>query len=594
MKKLLTGNEAIARGAWEAGVVVCTAYPGTPSTEITENAAKYDDMYAEWSPNEKVALEVGIGASIAGGRALVSMKHVGVNVAADPLFTVAYTGVNGGLVIVSADDPGMHSSQNEQDNRHFGRAAKIPVLEPADSQEAKDFTKLAFDLSEKFDTPVMLRITTRVAHSQSLVVLGERQNKEINKYQKNAPKYVMMPANARRQHVIVESRLTKLREYAETTPLNKIEWNSTKVGIITSGITYQYVKEVIKDASILKLGMSFPLPQKLITEFAEKVDKLYVIEELEPFIEDYIKSWGIEVQGKDIFPIIGELLPEIIAEKINALHPDIILNTEYASAPNSASQGSTGSNPDIPVRPPVLCPGCPHRGLFYVLNKLKVTVAGDIGCYTLGSLAPLSAVDTTICMGASIGTAMGMEKARGSGFARQLVAVIGDSTFIHSGITGLINTVYNKATTTTIILDNRTTGMTGHQNHPATGITLKGEFNKEVDLVLLAKAIGVARVIEVDPFDLVNLEQIIKTELAAEEPSVIITKRKCALIDKNSHSTPYFVAEEKCTGCMRCMRLGCPCIVKEGKKVRINSTQCAGCDLCAKVCNSGAIQKEDR
>lgn len=580
MKKLLTGNEAIARGAWEAGVVVCTAYPGTPSTEITENAAKYEEMYAEWSPNEKVALEVGIGASIAGGRALVSMKHVGVNVAADPLFTVAYTGVNGGLVLVFADDPGMHSSQNEQDNRHLGRASKIPVIEPSDSQEAKDFTKLAFDLSEQFDTPVMLRITTRVAHSQSLVELTGRQETGLKPYVKNAPKYVMMPGNARRQHVVVESRLEKLKEYAETTPINRIEWNDTKVGIITNGITYQYVKEALKDASILKLGMTFPLPQKLITEFSQKVDKLYVIEELEPFIEDTVKSWGIQIHGKDTFSVIGEILPEIIMEKMGN------------ASRESAHTMKAVSSAEAPVRPPVLCPGCPHRGLFYVLNKLKVTVAGDIGCYTLGSLAPLNAMDTTICMGASIGNAIGMEKARGKDFARKLVAVIGDSTFIHSGITGLINTVYNKATTTTIILDNRTTGMTGHQDNPTTGLTLKGEAIQEVDLVLLAKAVGVKRVTVVDPFDLEKLEQIIKTELAVEEPSVIITKRKCALIEKSIDMTPYFVEQESCIGCMRCMRLGCPCIVKDGKQVRINATQCVGCGLCADVCPSGAIQKE--
>jgi len=578
MKELLTGNEAIARGAWEAGVVVCSAYPGTPSTEITENAAKYKEMYAEWSPNEKVALEVGAGASIAGGRVLVAMKHVGVNVAADPLFTLAYTGVNGGLVLVSADDPGMHSSQNEQDNRHFGRAAKIPVLEPADSQEAKDYTKLAFDLSETFDTPVMLRITTRVAHSQSLVELAERQEVGLKKYEKNALKYVMVPAHARRRHLDVEARLEKLKEYAETTPLNRIEWNNTKIGVITNGVTYQYVKETLKDVSILKLGMTFPLPRKLITEFADKVDTLYVIEELDPFIEDYVKSWGIPVHGKDTFSTIGELLPETIAETMGIL-PKVPAALE-------------DSIPNTPVRPPVLCPGCPHRGLFYVLNKLKVTVAGDIGCYTLGSLAPLNAIDTTICMGASIGAAIGMEKARGKDFARNLVAVIGDSTFIHSGITGLVNVVYNKATTTTIILDNRTTGMTGHQDNPATGTTLKGEAIKEVDMVLLAKAIGVERVVVVDPFDLAELENVIKTELAAEEPSVIITKRKCALIEKNKETYPCFVAAEACTGCMRCMKLGCPCLVKEGKKVRINSTQCVGCELCMDVCNSGAIRKE--
>jgi len=583
--KLLTGNEAIARGAWEAGVVVCSAYPGTPSTEITENAAKYEEIYAEWSPNEKVALEVGIGASIAGGRALVAMKHVGVNVAADPLFTVAYTGVNGGLVLVSADDPGMHSSQNEQDNRHFGRAAKIPVIEPSDSQECKDFIKLAFEISEQFDTPVLFRITTRVAHSQSLVKLEERQNIELKEYVKNPAKYVMMPGNARRRHVAVEARLEKLEEFAETTSLNKIEWKDTKIGVIVNGITYQYVKEVLPEASILKLGMTFPLPKKLITEFAAKVDKLYVIEELDPFIEDTVRAWNIDVHGKDIFPQIGELLPEVIAEKFHA-RPSVPVSN---LAPKETQPSDA---PEAPIRPPVLCPGCPHRGLFYVLQKLKVTVAGDIGCYTLGSLPPLNAMDTTICMGASIGNAIGMEKVRGKEFARKLVAVIGDSTFIHSGITGLINTVYNKATTTTIILDNRTTGMTGHQDNPATGMTIKGEPIKEVDLALLARAVGVERVVEVDPFDVKKLERVIKEELAAEEPSVIITKRKCVLIDFESDKTPCFVHEETCIGCKICLRIGCPCIVKVGEKVKIDPTQCNGCNLCAVVCPTGAIMKE--
>ncbi len=580
MRKLLTGNEAIARGAWEAGVVVCTAYPGTPSTEITENAAKYIEMYAEWSPNEKVALEVGLGASIGGGRALVAMKHVGVNVAADPLFTLAYTGINAGLVLVSADDPGMHSSQNEQDNRHFGRAAKIPVLEPSNSQEAKDFTKLAFELSENFDTPVMLRITTRVAHSQSLVELWPRQEVPLKKYEKNTQKYVMMPAFARSRHIVVESRLEKLKEYAETTSLNRIEWNHTKIGVITNGVTYQYVKEILPDASILKLGMTFPLPRKLITDFSKKVDMLYVIEELEPFIEEHIRSWGIETHGKDLFPVAGELLPGIIAEKMGALpHPRNVLSPAADTLTN------------IPLRPPVMCPGCPHRGLFYILNKLKVTVTGDIGCYTLGAQIPLNAMDTTICMGASIGTAIGMEKARGKEFARNLVAVIGDSTFIHSGITGLIDVVYNKATTTTIILDNRTTAMTGHQDNPVTGFTVKGVATKEINLLLLAKAVGVERVVEIDPFDLNKLEQVIKEELAAEEPSVIITKRKCALIEKNKQTTPCIVSEEVCTGCLRCMKLGCPCIIKKNKKVRIDTAQCVGCSLCVNVCTNAAIRK---
>jgi len=578
MKKLLTGNEAIARGAWEAGVVVCTAYPGTPSTEITENAAKYTEIYAEWSPNEKVALEVGLGASIGGGRALVSMKHVGVNVAADPLFTLSYTGVNAGLVLVSADDPGMHSSQNEQDNRHFGRAAKIPVLEPSDSQEAKEFTKLAFELSENFDTPVMLRITTRVAHSQSLVELLPRQEVPLKKYEKNIQKYVMMPAYARPRHIAVETRLEKLKEYAETTPFNRIEWNQTKIGVITNGITYQYVKEMLPAASILKLGMSFPLPQKLITAFSKKVDKLYVIEELDPFIEEQVRSWGIAVKGKDVFPVVGELLPEVIAREMNS--------------PRKKVPVTSGAPVSIPVRPPVMCPGCPHRGLFYTLRKLKLTVTGDIGCYTLGAQEPLNAMDTTICMGASIGTALGMEKARGKDFARSLVAVIGDSTFIHSGITGLIDVVYNQGTTTTIILDNRTTAMTGHQDNPVTGFTIKGTPAKEIDLALLAKAVGVERVVEVDPFDLKKLETVIKEEVTAEEPSVIICKRKCALIDKTTAASPCIVSEETCTGCFRCLRLGCPCIMKNEQKARINTTQCVGCNLCAEVCTFGAIKKE--
>lgn len=582
MKKLLTGNEAIARGAWEAGVVVCTAYPGTPSTEITENAAKYPEMYAEWSPNEKVALEVGLGAAIAGGRALVSMKHVGVNVAADPLFTLAYTGINGGLVLVSADDPGMHSSQDEQDNRHYGRAAKIPVLEPADSQEAKEFTKLAFDLSEAFDTPVMLRTTTRVAHSQSLVELADRKEVPIKEYEKNTPKFVMIPANARPRHLIVEDRLQKLSAYAETTELNRIEWNDPSIGIITSGITYQYVKEVLPQASILKLGMSFPLPKNLISEFAQKVTILYVIEELDPFFEDQIKAWGIAVQGKDTFPLFGELLPEIIGAK---LAPSDQQTCCHAPAGELKTE-------DTPPRPPVLCPGCPHRAVFYTLNKLKVTVTGDIGCYTLGCLAPLNAIDTTICMGASIGTAIGMEKARGKDYARKMVAVIGDSTFIHSGITPLIDAVYNKATTTTLILDNRITAMTGHQHNPVTGFTIKGEPTKEIDLAVLAQAVGVDRVRTVDPFALSELEQIIREELAAEEPSVIITRRSCALIEKGT-KPPYTVSEEACTGCLQCMRLGCPCIVKQdNKKVSINPAQCVGCGLCATVCKFDAIRKE--
>ena len=583
MKKLLTGNEAIARGAWEAGVTVCTAYPGTPSTEITENAALYNEIYAEWSPNEKVALEVGLGAAIGGARALVAMKHVGVNVAADPLFTLSYTGINAGLVLVSADDPGMHSSQNEQDNRHFGKAAKIPILEPSDSQEAKEFTKIAFELSEAFDTPVILRITTRVAHSQSLVDLEPRQEIPLRKYEKNIQKYVMMPGFARPRHRVVENRLEKLKEYAETFPFNRMELRRPEIGIIASGVVYQYVREVLPDASTLKLALTYPLPRKLLEEFASKVERLFVIEELDPFIEEQLKAWGIEVHGKDTFPIVGEILPETIRQKLGPL-----FNEE---SPTAKVQDSCVSFPNIPVRPPVMCPGCPHRGVFYVLQKLKLTVTGDIGCYTLGAQAPLSAIDTTICMGASIGAAIGMEKARGKEFARRLVAVIGDSTFIHSGITGLIDAVYNKATTTIIILDNRTTAMTGHQDNPVNGRTIKGETTKEVNLPLLCKAAGVNRVVEVDPFDLAKLETIVKEELAAEEPSVIISKRQCALLVKN-FDTPCQVITEECIGCLRCMKIGCPCIIKEGKKVRINATQCVGCNLCAYVCPSGAIRKE--
>lgn len=583
MKKLLTGNEAIARGAWEAGVVVCAAYPGTPSTEITENAAQYKEMYAEWSPNEKVALEVGLGAAIAGGRALVAMKHVGVNVALDPLFSLAYTGVNAGLVLVSADDPGIHSSQNEQDNRNLAKAAKIPILEPSDSQEAKDFTKIAFEISEKFDIPVMLRITTRVAHSQSLVELLPREDIPLKEYKKNVGKYVMMPAPARARRRALEDRLEKLKEYAETTSLNRIELKESKLGVITSGITYQYLREISEDISVLKLGLTNPLPRQLITDFAQKVDNLYVLEELDPFIEQQLKAWGIKVRGKEIFSPVGELMPELIAEKL-----------ELASKTNSLADKNEEilSKSDVPVRPPVMCPGCPHRGLFYTLNRLKLTVAGDIGCYTLGALAPLSAMDTTICMGASIGTAIGMEKARGKNYARNLVAVIGDSTFIHSGITGLIDAVYNQARTTTIILDNRTTAMTGHQDNPVTGKTLKGEPTKEIDLAQLVKAVGVNRVVEIDPFELTDLRKIIKEELEADEPSVIISKRKCALIDKGKNITPCVILPEACTGCGNCLRLGCPCLVKDGDKVRIDSTQCVGCGLCIRVCPSSAIKKE--
>jgi indolepyruvate ferredoxin oxidoreductase alpha subunit len=582
VKQLMTGNEAVARGAWEAGVRVVSAYPGTPSTEITENAARYAEIYAEWSPNEKVALEVGIGASVAGGRALTAMKHVGVNVAADPLFTVAYTGVTGGLVLVSADDPGMHSSQNEQDNRHFGRAAKIPVLEPSDSQEAKDFTIAAFALSEEYDTPVMLRITTRVAHSRSLVELGARSERPLPPYVKDARKYVMIPAYARPRHAAVEARLTALGELAETTPLNRVERGEDKsVGIVTGGIAYQYVKETQPGASVLKLGLAFPLPRRKITEFARSVKRLYVVEELEDFWEGYLRAWGLPVRGKEIFPWTGELQPEVLTAALAAE-----TETEAGSRPSSPPVTVAAAEP--PARPPVLCPGCPHRGLFYVLSKMRLTVAGDIGCYTLGCLEPLNALDTTICMGASIGAAIGMEKTRGPEFAQKLVAVIGDSTFIHSGITGLIDAVYNKTRTTLLILDNRTTGMTGHQDNPVTGRTLQGEKYREIDLTQLCRAVGVDRVTTVDPFDLKLMEQTLRAELAAAEPSVVIARRKCALIDREAARPPLVVDQTKCNGCFRCMRLGCPCLSRQEKKAVI-AGQCIGCGLCSQVCAPGAI-----
>lgn len=573
MGDLMLGNEAIARGAYEAGVRVGAAYPGTPSTEIIENLSRYPGIYTEWAPNEKVALEVGVGSSIAGARTLVAMKHVGVNVAADPLLTLAYTGVNGGLVMITADDPGMHSSQNEQDNRGYARMAKIPMLEPGDSQEAKDMVKLALEMSEEFDTPVFLRITTRLAHSQSTVELGEPVAVELRPYQKDAPKYVMLPGHARGRHMKVEERRAKLEEYAETIPVNRIEWGDKKVGIITSGVVYQYAKEVLPGASYLKLGMTNPLPHKMIEEFVRGVETVYVIEELEPIMEEQIKSWGLKVRGKDLLPRMGELSPEIIAEKL--LGEAVI--TAYPSPAN------------LPGRPPVMCPGCPHRGMFFELNRSKVTVSGDIGCYTLGALPPLSSLDTTICMGASIGVALGMEKARGTEFARKMVAVIGDSTFIHSGITPLIDVVYNGGTTTVIILDNGTTAMTGHQHHPGTGYRVSGEPAPSIDLEALVKAIGIERVRVVDPLNVKETRQVLKEELAVEAPSVIISRRPCVLIDKTSRPQ-LVIDEDKCNGCTACIRTGCPGLeLLEEKKVRINAQLCTSCTLCAQICPLDAI-----
>jgi len=575
MKKLMLGNEAVARGAYEAGVTVATAYPGTPSTEITENIAKYDDIYSEWSPNEKVALEVAIGASIAGARAICSMKHVGLNVAADPLFTASYTGVNGGLVIMVADDPGMHSSQNEQDSRHYARAAKVPMLEPSDSQECLDFVKKAFEISEKYDTPVIVRLSTRIAHSQSFVEISEKSDYKLKDYKKDYQKYVMMPGMARKRHVIVEKRMSELSNDSNQSDLNHIEWKDKKIGIITSGISYQYAKEAFPEASFLKLGMVYPLPENLIKHFAQEVEKLYIIEELDPFIEDQVKKMGIEAIGKEKLPVTGEYSAKLIRECLTGI-------TEH-------QENKTGET--APVRPPVMCPGCPHRGTFYVLKKLKLSVSGDIGCYTLGALPPNEAMDTCVCMGASIGVLHGMEKARGKEFAQKSVAVIGDSTFIHSGITGIIDIVYNKGNSTVIILDNSITGMTGHQHNPTTGFTIKGEPTKQVDLVKLANAVGIDRVRIADPFDIKGFEKVVREELEAEEPSVIIAQRPCALLKNVKFDGALRINREKCKKCKKCMTIGCPAIVDKGDHIEVNEALCVGCNLCTKVCAFDAFEK---
>ena len=574
MKKLMLGNEAVARGAYEAGCTVASAYPGTPSTEITEYISTYDDIYSEWAPNEKVAMEVAIGASIVGARSICAMKHVGLNVAADPLFTVSYSGVNGGLVIMVADDPGMHSSQNEQDSRFYARASKVPMLEPADSQECKDYVKKAFQISEQFDCPVIVRLTTRVSHSQSVVEMSEKEDFQLKEYIKNPEKNVMMPAMARKRHVVVEKRMAELREYSNTSDLNTIEYNSTDIGVITSGVCYQYVKEAAPDASVLKIGMVHPIPEKLIEEFAKKVKTLYVIEELEPFFENQIKKMCISVIGKEKLTVMGEYSSQLLAEKLFGITLD---KPSEITAP-------------IPVRPPVMCPGCPHRGMYYVLKKLKLNVSGDIGCYTLGALAPNECMDTCVCMGASVSAAHGMEMARGAEFRKKTVAVIGDSTFIHSGITGLIDIVYNKGNSTVIILDNSITGMTGHQHNPTTGFTIKGEPTKQVDLELLCKAVGVERVKVVDPFDIKEFEKVVKEETAADEPSVIISQRPCALL-KNVKFEGVQKITDKCKKCRMCMKIGCPAIVDKGDSLQINPALCVGCKLCTKICNFGAIEK---
>lgn len=585
-KELLTGNEAIARGAFEHGIKVGVGYPGTPSTEILENFVRYPGVYAQWSPNEKVALEVGAGASVGGARTIVTMKHVGVNVAADPLFTLSYTGVNAGLVLVSADDPGMHSSQNEQDNRNYAKFSKIPVLEPSDSQECKDMVGLALEISEEFDTPVMLRTTTRVAHSQSFVELGERREKPRKTYTKDSQKFVMVPANARMRHIAVEERRKELAEYAEACPANRMEWADKNIGIITSGILYEYVKEVMPNASVLKLGMTFPLPEGLIKDFASQVKELYVIEELEPFLEDQIRLMGIEVKGKELFPRIGEISEKMIAEKILSVTSFGELIDSTLLTAGIAQE----TDVPIPVRPPVMCPGCPHRGVFYALNWLKMVVMGDIGCYTLGSAPPLNAMDVCICMGASIGSAHGFEKANPEMHGK-VVSVIGDSTFLHSGITGLLDIAYNKGNTTTIILDNSTTAMTGHQDHPATGLTLSKEPTAQVDMVALVKALGIKRVEVVDAFDLDKLKKVIKEEALADEPSVIIVKKPCALLSKTKNK-PYTVNKEECIKCRSCMKLGCPALSSDENEIVVNTALCTGCGLCSQLCPAGALKKE--
>ena len=570
---IMLGNEAIARGAYEAGVKVSAAYPGTPSTEVSENLVQYkDSLYCEWSPNEKVATEVAIGASIAGVRAMACMKHVGLNVASDPLYTVSYMGVNGGLMLVVADDPGLYSSQNEQDTRMVARAAQVPVLEPSDSAEAKEFTKLAFKISEKYDRPVILRTTTRLAHSQGLVTLEDRVEPEDKPYVKNIQKNVMMPGNAKLRHVEIEKRNKELAEAANTLEINRIEMNSTKIGVITSGIPYQYVKEALPEASVLKLGMVNPLPRKLIEEFASRVEKLYIVEELDPVIEEQVKSWGIQAVGKEIFTVQGEYSANMLRKAVRK---------EEIQADQPAQ---------IPGRPPILCPGCPHRSVFYVLNKLKLHAAGDIGCYTLGAVAPLSVVDTTICMGASISSLHGMEKAKGKDYIKNWVAVIGDSTFLHTGVNSLMNMMYNQATGTVIIMDNSTTGMTGHQDHAATGKTLQGDPTWAINIPELCRAIGVKNVVEVNALDIETLEKTVKEEVAKDEVSVIITKTPCVLLDKRKKPL-YRALPDKCRKCGMCMKPGCPAMTRrEDGTIAIDDTMCTGCGLCESLCKFQAIE----
>lgn len=573
MKKLLIGNQAVACGLHDGGLGVVSSYPGTPSTEITEFLSAYDDIHSEWAPNEKVACEVAYGASLAGARSACAMKHVGLNVAADPLFTLSYTGVTGGMVICVADDPAMHSSQNEQDSRHYAIASKVPMLEPSDSQEAYDFAKSAFELSEKYDTPVLLRMCTRIAHSQSVVEFSEKTQAVLKDYEKKPQKYIMMPGNAIKRHPLVEERTAKLTDFAEDCMYNTVEYNSEEIGIITSGCSYLYVKEVMGDnASILKIGMPNPLPVKLIKDFASKVKKLYVIEELDPIIENHVKALGIDVIGKEKFSILGEFSQQTIAKAFD-------MNDKVGVSADS----------EIPMRPPMMCAGCPHRGMFYTLSKNKITVHGDIGCYTLGAVAPLNALDSTLCMGASISGLHGYNAARGEQAEKQSVAVIGDSTFMHSGMTGLVNVAYNATNSTVIILDNSITGMTGHQQNPTTGYNIKGDPAAKVNLEQLCKALGINRVRVVDPYDLKACETAVKEELAVEEPSVIISRRPCVLLKSVKPQPSLNVDAEKCKSCKRCMKLGCPAISLKDGKAKIDNTLCVGCGVCKQLCAFDAI-----
>ena len=572
IKKLLSGNEAIARGAYEAGVTVACAYPGTPSTEILENIAQYEEIYSEWAPNEKVAIEVAQGACFAGARVLTAMKHVGVNVAADPLFTLSYTGVNGGFILVSADDPGMHSSQNEQDNRYYAKFMKMVLLEPSDSQEAKDFVIAGMELSEQFDTPVLLRTTTRISHSKGLVSIGGRQAISARTYEKNVPMYVVMPAHARKLRIALEERLKRLSEFAETFPGNRVEGSGKEFAVITSGIAYQYAQEALGErATYLKLSFTYPLPEKLIKDFVEKNGKVYIIEEGEPFLEEQIKAMGLRVIGKEVFPRIGELSTSIIKER---------LLDEKSFTPSLAT--------DAPMRPPVLCPGCPHRGVYYAINKIGALVTTDIGCYTLGTLPPLNAGETCICMGASIGNAMGMSKVMPD---KKIIATIGDSTFLHSGVTGLMDVVYNKGVLTVDILDNSITGMTGHQHNPATGFTIKNEPTNKVDIEALVRACGVDKVWTVNAYNLAEVEAALKAATTCGEPAVVITKQPCVLIEKGVKRDKYISDKDKCKKCKMCLKLGCPAIKNNDDIIIIDETLCNGCAVCAQVCKFGAIEK---